>query len=388
MKIAVIILNQITAGGGFNQALNAALQIARLSPSRFEFQCYTRHETPVLAQCGLATKPIHLGWSDRIAVSKNSSHFAGQLTRKLSWMGQFERKLCQDGIDLVYFTAPTIYAAALTQLNYIATVWDLCHRDTPEFPEVRLGGEFEAREFIYRNTLAKAFLIMGDSPQLAAKLSSRYGIDLEKILPMPFSPSAFMAQDGNSPSVPAPPTAGYFFYPAQFWPHKNHIRILEALALLKNKNIHARVVFCGHDHGNLKFIKERARQLAIETQLTFLGFVAPEQMAQLYQQALALVMPTYFGPTNIPPLEAWTHHKPVIYSAPLAAQVGDAALLIDPDSATSLAAAMEKMLDAELRADYIARGQQRLAAIAQERVESEALLVEQLAKFSARRRCW
>ena len=34
----------------------------------------------------------------------------------------------------------------------------------------------------------------------------------------------------------------------------------------------------------------------------------------LYDQSLALVMPTYLGPTNIPPLEAFAYETPVCYS--------------------------------------------------------------------------
>jgi len=64
-----------------------------------------------------------------------------------------------------------------------------------------------------------------------------------------------------------------------------------------------------------------------------LGFVPIEDMRGLYEGSLAIVMPTYFGPTNIPPLEAWTLEKPLIYSTHLAEQAGDAALLIDPNNA-------------------------------------------------------
>ena len=40
---------------------------------------------------------------------------------------------------------------------------------------------------------------------------------------------------------------GYLFYPAQFWPHKNHITLLAALALLRERGITERLVLCGSD---------------------------------------------------------------------------------------------------------------------------------------------
>ena len=47
----------------------------------------------------------------------------------------------------------------------------------------------------------------------------------------------------------------YLFYPAQFWPHKNHIYIVESLNLFNKKNSKKiKVVFTGGNMGNLKVI--------------------------------------------------------------------------------------------------------------------------------------
>ena len=66
--------------------------------------------------------------------------------------------------------------------------------------------------------------------------------------------------------------------------------------------------------------------------LTVLGYVPDEELPALYRRARALVMPTFLGPTNIPPLEAFACDCPVaisgIYGMP--EQLGDAALYFDP----------------------------------------------------------
>ena len=51
-------------------------------------------------------------------------------------------------------------------------------------------------------------------------------------------------------------------------------------------------------------------------------------------------MPSYFGPTNLPPLEAWAVGTPVIYPEAFKAQAGDAAILFDYDDPRSLADAI------------------------------------------------
>ena len=78
-----------------------------------------------------------------------------------------------------------------------------------------------------------------------------------------------------------------------------------------------------------------ARELKVDRQIRHLGYVPANDMAALYANAEALVMPTFFGPTNIPILEAWGLGCPVITSdiRALREQAGDAALLADPNSA-------------------------------------------------------
>jgi glycosyltransferase involved in cell wall biosynthesis len=103
---------------------------------------------------------------------------------------------------------------------------------------------------------------------------------------------------------------------------------------------------------------------------------------------MAVVMLTYFGPTNLPPLEAWSFGVPLIYSALLIEQTGNAALLIDPDNAIELAEAMLQCTKSEIRNQLIIAGHQRLEDIAYQRTSAEEELCKILEKFDARRECW
>jgi len=76
-------------------------------------------------------------------------------------------------------------------------------------------------------------------------------------------------------------------------------------------------------------------------------------------------MPTFFGPTNIPPLEAWHFRRPVITSdiPGMREQIGDAGLLVDPRLPQALAEAMQRLWrDEALCSELVARGEQRLAS--------------------------
>jgi glycosyltransferase involved in cell wall biosynthesis len=98
-------------------------------------------------------------------------------------------------------------------------------------------------------------------------------------------------------------------------------------------------VFTGADKGNVQTVLGQARKLGVADRVFYLGFVPAEDMASLYRNAVALVMPTYCGPTNIPPLEAFALDCPVCYSdlPGLRDQVGDAAFLLDLDDPSHLA---------------------------------------------------
>src|SRR5581483_5612799 len=130
----------------------------------------------------------------------------------------------------------------------------------------------------------------------------------------------------------------YFFYPAQFWRHKNHALTLRAMKLIADQTGEKiPIVFCGaySDYARaLNFLELRAlaAQLGLSSEVHYIGPVPDEDIGALYTLSAGLVMPTFFGPTNIPPMEAWHFGRPVITSdiPGMREQIGDAGLLVDP----------------------------------------------------------
>lgn len=393
MKVVAFLSKPIGTGGGFDQALNGVLQMQRLCHGRHDFEVVTSEADNLPLLAGLGVNALHASPSpgDRLLDRLSTSALWHALQRRLRWVARFERTLIARGCDLVYFVTPDARSASLQRLNFITTVWDLCHRDHPEFPEVREFNESAVRERYYRHYLGAATLVLCDSTALADALARRYGIDPQRALAMPFAPSPFLGRSPRSmPDVLAQHglEQGYFFYPAQFWAHKNHVRIVQALAILRQRGAAPHVVFCGRDCGTLSHVETHAAACGVRAQVHFLGFVPPEQMRGLYEGALAVLMPTYFGPTNLPPLEAWTVGKPLVYSAHLADQAGDASLLAPADDAAAWADAMQACEDPALRERLVEAGRRRLAAIDGQRRAAEDALLAHLDAFAAKRACW
>ncbi|OHX37130.1 hypothetical protein BJL95_20880 [Methylomonas sp. LWB] len=394
MKLIAFLEDKITIGGGFNQSLNAILQMNKIGEGNFDFEIYTVHLDNVehLEKLGLSAKLLKLSFIDRIVFRATRSLLGQILLDHTNFCSPFEKTLINNNVDLVYFLTQSSTPGALKKLNYISTVFDLCHRDMLEFPEVGYSNEFFSRENHFKRNLSRAFLITTDSIQLSNSIEIRYGIDKKRILSSPFSPSPFIKKEQSIDTASVLKIynleEGYFFYPAQFWPHKNHARILEALSHLNSIGVKFNIVFSGTDKGNKQHIINLVEKYLLTKQVHFVDFVPPENMRGLYEGCLAVVMPTYFGPTNLPPLEAWTLGKPLIYSSHLESQAKNAAIYVNPDDPKHLADAMIACTDPKICATLVEAGYERLNQMRCEQIESENSLKNLLLEFKQRRKCW
>jgi glycosyltransferase involved in cell wall biosynthesis len=233
---------------------------------------------------------------------------------------------------------------------YILPVWDLQHRLQPYFPEISLSGEWESRERYYAKALRRATLIITGTEVGKAEIESFYQVPKDRIKVIPFFTPQFSidVDPTNNIFVKYNIPEKYLFYPAQFWPHKNHIGLLLAIKCLKEKhNLEFPLVLVGSDQGNEAHIKEMVKELDLSNQVHFLGFVPNGDMPYLYQNAFALSFTSFFGPDNLPPLEAMSFGCPVIAAAVSGAkeQLGDAALLVDPKQPEEIAGAIKSLYE-------------------------------------------
>lgn len=395
IKVIALLNNSIGSGGGFDQGLNAIVQMQRLSLNKFDFEVFTTAESNIdyLNKLGIKANYVKITVLDRLLAKLSQNSLWQIIQLRIKIIGQLEKQLVNKKCDVVYFVTPDNLSASLQKLNYINTVWDIAHRKSPEFPEVRDFNTFHIIEKNYRHNFGPALLTITDSMRLAEMASFHYGIERNRFVVMPFAPTPFLDVTHSIDSVAVLKKyrleSAYFFYPAQFWAHKNHIRILQALLILREMHSWTPcVVFCGKDYGNLAHIKKFIKTHQLESQVRILGFVPSEDIRGLYENSMAVVMPTYFGPTNLPPLEAWSLGKPLIYSAHLSEQAGNAALLVDPDNASELADAMHLCNKPEICEQLIHAGYQSLRNIANQRTSAEDQLCKVLEKFAARRQCW
>ena len=252
-----------------------------------------------------------------------------------------EKRLAKDQIDLVYFLGPNLVSHGLSNIPYIFTFWDAGHLDILEFPEVSYNGQFNTREFNFTRSLKKSYKVIVDLEWGKQNIIKKYNLDEKRIEVLKFLPNIRINKAETPVRIKEKYKLknDYIFYPANFWAHKNHMYILKAIKILREKkHIDIDVIFSGSDQGNLEYILNKAKEFKINDLIHYIGFVPNEEMPSLYKQSLSLVMPTYLGPTNIPPLEAFAYETPVCYSDMpfFREQVGDSVFFMDLRDSSSL----------------------------------------------------
>lgn len=281
----------------------------------------------------------------------------------VKWRSSLERKARQAGIEFIWFLGPRPLSI---DLPYLTIVLDLQHRKQPWFPEVRDYGEWENRERLLAPFLRKAAGVISGTKAGKEEIVRFFQVPEDRIYLLPHPTPDYIKSVSPTDELLKEPglPKDFLFYPAQFWAHKNHVNLLFALKQLASEGLIIPLVLTGSDFGNQKYLEQRIEELGLGNQVNILGFVETAELALLYRNALALIYVSFFGPENLPPLEAFALGCPVIAAKVEGSeeQLGDAALLVNPESPEEMAGAIRRIHeDSNLRESLITRGRERAA---------------------------
>jgi len=390
LKLAVFLDADISGGGGFQTQISSILELKNLERYSVSIFTFSRKNIEQLTDYGLSGFLIKRSIFSKFCRFFSHNLYSFFLVRKLKILSKFEKDLIRYNIDLVYFLSPSFLALELVRLKYIFTIWDLCHRDSPEFPEVSNYRMFEQREFLYTLAPKKAIAVITDSEAGRKNAIARYGLDHNRVYAVSFSPSENIKINPSKEIRKKYEINGeYIYYPAQLWPHKNHIYIIDCIQILRESGIEISAIFSGSDKGNLSHVLNYAKKNKVDDLIKYIGFAPNNLISSLYKNALALTMPTYFGQTNIPPLEAFSLGTPVIYSDldGIRDQVGNAALLCDLSNPMSMAKHIESLLTSKsLRHELAEKGYKRLKDLRSKSMSET--LSKVLDDYEIKSRCW
>jgi glycosyltransferase involved in cell wall biosynthesis len=364
--------------GGASTFQQSILSELKKSNSQHQFYVFYLGESGIF-QDSDTVKFVHVDLHKKFLFNKTKK-------RKLL----LNREVLENKIEFLWFATPSYY---FVETPFALTVWDLEHRNQTYFPEVSLSGQdFDQREKFYKNAIPKASYVIIGNDEGARQVNEFYDFPKERIRTIPMPTPQFVYEGTGDDKILSSndlKKEEYVFYPAQFWPHKNHIRILKAVKLLKSQGINLKVAFSGSDKGNRKYIAEKVRELGLENEVKFLGFVSQSELISLYQNAFATTFVSALGPDNIPPLEAMALGCPVICAdAPgMKIQLGNSALFFNRWDENNLAEQIKLLMsDHNLRKSLISSGNELANSVNVTNYLKQFLkLVDEFAPI---RECW
>ncbi len=163
----------------------------------------------------------------------------------------------------------------------------------------------------------------------------------------------------------------YFFFIGTLHPRKNLVNLFKAFDLFKrNTSGSTKLLLAGARMWWTDEIRLAYEGMEYRDDVIFTGRVTDIELASLMASALALTYVSYFEGFGIPILEAFHCDTPVITSnvTSMPEVAGNAAVLIDPFSITSIADAMQKVASDEgFREKLIVEGRKQREQFSWER---------------------
>jgi glycosyltransferase involved in cell wall biosynthesis len=283
--------------------------------------------------------------------------------------------------DLVHFPQSVMDPLTLS-LPCVLTLHDIQQEHHPEFFTAQ---ELWFRQRTYKPSAEKASLIITDSGFTRQTLVEKYQVPATKIFPIfmgvdhtifrPGHPQEDLQRLREKYRLPE----RFAFYPANTWPHKNHVRLVRAWALLRRRaRADCPLVLTGKAREGHKSFLAEVERLGLQREVLFLGYVPRGEMPLLYAAASFLIFPSLFEGFGLPVLEAMASGCPVACSNLTAPPeiAGGAALLFDPYSEEEIAEAAQRLIeDEEIRQALRQRGLERAQEFSWEKTARETLQI-------------
>ena len=315
MRVGLSLLTLVPgiSGGSENYARELVRELGRIG--RFEYRVFL----PPIAT-DVTGAPVEIVSEYRASRSMPGRVFA-MVDASIAG-GRIRRRF--ESVDVVHFPLSVMVPRAVGR-PAVTSVLDVQHELLPQFFS---RAELAYRRKVYGWSVRRSTLVVTISRHAADTLVERLELPEERVRPIHLGIDHAVFTPGEEPR------GEFLLYPALGWPHKNHVRLFEAFAVLREKRPELELVLTAYEGP----VPDGVRSL---------GRVAREELVELYRTAAALVFPSLYEGFGQPPLEAMACGCPVACSdaASLPEVVGDAARLFDPASVEEIVAAVEEVLD-------------------------------------------
>jgi glycosyltransferase involved in cell wall biosynthesis len=252
--------------------------------------------------------------------------------------------LDRHNVDVAHFTYPVKWP---TRRPFVFEPHDIQQHHFPEFfsPDVLAW-----RRKTYTDGITNAAFVVCGTWWTKQDIMRCYGVGADKVAVIPRSSAMARAEVSKAEEDRLAAEAGldvpFMFYPAMTFPHKNHLRLFEAMARLRDQTgLKLQLVCTGRAyapfHPELLAAVER---LGLQGQVRFLGVVSDELLAVCYRRARFVAFPSLLEGHSQSLQEALWHGRAIVAAcqSSIPETVGGAGLLFDGESVDEMTAALAR----------------------------------------------
>jgi glycosyltransferase involved in cell wall biosynthesis len=366
------LINPSVAGGSESSALSILVNFRDAGPSEINMLATVLppYEEQMQVIRGDAAKVIRWPWPEFTVVPSTPqaiwarrlrAHLGGGVVAKVfdNWSrsrneraflasmpsrAEIDAFLDRYNADVVHFTYPVTWP---TRRPFIIEPHDIQQHHFPEFFSADV---LHWRHRVYGEGIRNAAFVVCGTWWTKRDIMHHYEVPASKVAVIPRSST--MARATLTPNREAEVVAAahlpatFAYYPAMTFPHKNHLRLFEAIALLRDrKGIKVNLVCTGRPYGPFHptLLDAIVRQRLGE-QVRFLGPVSDDLLTACYRRARFIMFPSLLEGHSQSLLESLYHHKPIVAAkqSSIPETVGAAGLLFDALDVEDIAAALER----------------------------------------------
>jgi glycosyltransferase involved in cell wall biosynthesis len=355
LRIGVNLLALSLGGGGMRQYVLQLLPwLLRLSAHRLVL-FYHLQGWPSLAGMLRRLSPAERGRIRTIEIEEQEDVFAHA-----------------DSFD-VWFAPLNAFAPDLLDRPTLSTLADIQEHF---FPEYFTAEQRKQRAIVYPHTARAVTRLLTISAFSRDSICAAFDISPEKVRVIHLAPNdEIVAAAPQWPRELGEPPSRYVFYPANLYPHKGHLVLLDATRLLLDRGIDCACLMTGQPAEPGVEIEAEIDARGLQGQARWLGHVAAPALRFLYENAVCLCFPSEFEGFGMPLVEAMQCGCPVVTTRAtcIPEVVGDAALLVEPTAAAFADAVAGLIADPQQRDCLAAQGRAHAGRFTARRVAEETL---------------
>ena len=386
MRVAFTLINGTEWAGGYNYLLNLVRVLRQYAHDRVEPVLFTGYDVEEKS-----LEPFSHILNDAVIQDPvfDTAHNAKRtlLRLLLGTERTIESVFKKHNIDIVF--EPAIYYGWRFPFPTLAWIADFQHR---LLPDMFSRTAYWKRDLGLRAQMLTGRTIMLSSENAKQDMERFYGRAGKNAFVVPFAvdaPSYTSDIDSVSSRYSLPEI--FFYLPNQFWKHKNHQVVIEALKILRDQGKSVVVAASGNSKDPrhpeyFESLQSKIRSYEIEQNFRYLGVIPYKDLIGLMRASIAVINPSLIEGWSTTVEEAKSLGVPLILSdIPVHREQNQEAMFFDPRSARSLAETMLLAISSsnlqvrtELQRQATAKTRYRLKTFADKFIEALSVTVQQV----------